>query len=97
MSNDPALKYIPGAKAETEAKNISGSHGFFTNVSYLTAWVIVCIGSLGAILTGLSYMDMRQEELGLVIMVTGIVGSVAAASVIGMLAEISRKLSVAGS
>ncbi|WP_316016076.1 hypothetical protein [Roseobacter sp. HKCCA0434] len=98
--SDPALKYVPKEKMVSSSGGkgdvqFSGSeHGIFTSIAYITAWVVAIFGTIGgalAILSGIgSYDGGGIVGAG----VATILASWISASGIGVLAEISRKLTI---
>jgi len=87
-----ATKDNPPEATQQKAGSGEVDHGIFTGISYVTAWLTAVFGSLfglAMIVTGLS-SDGDVYTAGVGVMI--IIGSWVGASGIGVLAEISRKL-----
>jgi hypothetical protein len=101
--NDPAYKYLPKSR-QTQAENGDAEspaevkHGLFTDIAYVTAWTVGLLGSLAAvalIVSGAQGGYDGEYEIFMGFVMLG--GSWVSASCLGVLAEISRKLSVRAS
>jgi Flp pilus assembly protein TadB len=76
-----------------QSAEVAASHGIFTDIAYFTSWIVAIVGSVVGgviILTNLENADVLYTTI-LGVMV--IIGSWLGAAGLGVLAEISRKLS----
>ncbi|MEM5468519.1 hypothetical protein [Celeribacter marinus] len=99
--NDPAYNYISqknnGAEQQgleqSENYNSTGRHGIFTDIAYGTAWTIGILGTLIGLIFIFSFQEsMSGAEASFMVGIPIILSSWISASVLGVLAEISRKL-----
>ncbi|PTQ68600.1 hypothetical protein [Celeribacter persicus] len=104
--NDPAYKYVPKSKAkptqgeggEDMASAGMVKHGLFTDIAYVTAWAVGLLGSLAGLMILLPALEGGYNASYNLMSGIGIfAGSWVSASGLGVLAEISRKLSMRAS
>ncbi|TNE64971.1 MAG: hypothetical protein EP336_14305 [Rhodobacteraceae bacterium] len=96
--NDPANKYLPKPRqSQAENGEAEVKHGLFTDIAYVTAWAVGILGSLAAVALIVSAAQGGYDaeyEIFMGFVMLG--GSWVSASCLGVLAEISRKLSMRG-
>lgn len=98
--DDPARKYIPKPKNTNGSSSTSSggtttaddAHGIFTQIAYVTSWVVAGFGTLGGILILSEASNGYASDQQVIIGIVTIISSWVTASVLGTLAEISRKL-----
>lgn len=95
---DPAYKYVPkekGASATNGNSSQDGNHGTFTDIAYVTAWAIAILGTATGIFMILAGFNTYAGQALIFSGIGAIVSSWVTASLVGVLAEISRKLTKA--